>query len=237
MNGSLGLKGNAQLGGGFSLFREKIYEDEFGPSRNAMQAGEFFGASERVTQQISTFSYFSKQFNKRVSVNSSFNLSFNEFDFDFGAGIDYPRVSPAAIAFGQDAPLDPGPARSLSFDVGADLKPTDKFNLDLNYSRSSLKRNETNLYAYESNNFSFGSSYQFSQYVNVKARVYYDTLSDRIFGQYTFAWTPSVGKALYIGYNDNSTYRGYEFGQRQPGLLQLNRTFFIKMSYLLRKSF
>jgi hypothetical protein len=164
-------------------------------------------------------------------------LSFNNLDYDFGAGPDFPRVSPAAILLGQDAPLDPGEATGLYYGVGTELKPTDSLSFYLNYRKSRLKRDATNLLAYESNSYSFSSTYQFTRFVNLKARVYYDTLSDRIFGQYTFAWTPSVGKALYIGYNSSVNYRGYAFGQPQTGFLQLNRTFFIKLSYLFRKSF
>ena len=170
-------------------------------------------------------------------MNSNLSISLNSFDYDFGAGRDYPRVSPAALDFGQDALLDPGEATGLYYGVGANVKATDNFNFSINYNKSSLKRDATQLFAYQSNNLSIGSTYQFSQYVSLKARVYYNTLSDRIFGQYTFAWTPSVGKALYVGYNDNATYKGYAFGQPQTGYLQLNRTFFIKMTYLFRKSF
>jgi len=237
VNGNLGLKNSASIGSGFSFGREKIYEDEFGPVRNAVREGAFFGAPEREALQYGSFTYFFKRFNKRVSMNSNLSMSFNSFDYDFGAGRDYPRVSPAAIALGQDAPLDPGPAKSMYYGIGASFKPTDNFDFYVSYNRSSLRRNATHLLAYESNNFSFSSTYQFSRFVNVKARIYYNTLSDRVFGQYTFAWTPSVGKALYIGYNDNSTYKGYAFGHQQDGLLQLNRTFFIKMTYLFRKSF
>ena len=195
------------------------------------------GAPEREAFQYGTFTYFYKQFNKRVSISTNFNISFNSFDYDFGAGPDFPRVSPAALKFGQDVALDPGEATGLYYGLGIGLKPTDNFSFNVNYNKSRLKRNATNLLAYDSNRFSINSTYQFSRFVNLKARVYYDTLSHRIFGQYTFAWTPSVGKALYIGYNSNMSYKGYDFGQRQQGFLQLNRTFFIKLSYLFRKSF
>jgi hypothetical protein len=237
LNGNLILKNNTGIGGGISIGREKIYEDEFGPTRNGVRNGAFFGAPEREALQFGASTYFYKEFNKRFSVDSNFSVSFNDFDFDFGAGPSFPRVSPAALALGPGAPLDPGKANNLYFGLSTDIKPSDNLSFEVGYDRSQLKRRETNLFAYKSNSFSFVSTYQFSQHVNVKARIYYDTLSDEILGQYTFSWTPSVGKALYIGYNDNSTYRGYAFGQEQPGYLQLNRTFFIKMSYLFRKSF
>jgi hypothetical protein len=118
-----------------------------------------------------------------------------------------------------------------------EFKPIDTFTFSLSYSKSKLTRNDTDLVAFDSNIFQFRSTYQFSRFVSIKARLDYNTLSSRVFGQYTFAWTPSPGKALYVGYNDSYNYRGFAFGQQQTGFLQMNRTFFIKMSYLFRKSF
>ncbi|MBV9216675.1 MAG: hypothetical protein JO053_10905 [Acidobacteria bacterium] len=235
--GGISFKGNASLGGGFSMEKNAIYEDEFGTKRNAVRPGAFFGAPSRSVVGWGPNAYFYKQFNKRISVNANVSVYYNSFDYDFGAGPDYPRVSPAALALGQGAPLDPGAATSFYFGAGTSLKPTDKFSLGLSYNHSSLRRDDTGLVTYVSNYFSFSSAYQFSRFVNLKARVYYDTLSDNIFGQYTFGWTPSVGKALYIGYNSSTNYNGYAFGARQPGFLQMDRTFFIKLSYLFRKSF
>ena len=236
-NLNLSVKGNTQMGGGFSIGPEKIYEDEFGARRNAGQTGAFFGLPSREAFQYGGFAFFFKQINKRIALSSNFSLFKNSFDFDFGGGRRFPRVSPVAILLGQNAPLDPGTGTSLDFSLNGDFKPTDKLSLDLGYSKSSLRRDDTELLAYDANIFSLRSAYQFSRFVNIKARIDYNTLNSRIFGQYTFGWTPSPGKALYIGYNDNYTYKGYAFGQQQTGFLQLNRTFFIKLSYLFRRSF
>jgi len=237
MNVNLGFKDNAEFGTGFSIGREKIYEEEFGPVRSAKRTGTFFGAPYREALQYSLFSYYEKRFNKRVAASVNLGLGFNNFDFDFGGGDDFPRVSPAALALGQDAPLDPGKGNGVDLSFGAEFKPTDNLTFNLDYSKSKLRRNDTKLLVYDSNIFSLNSTYQFSRFANLKARVNYDTLSHTVFGQYTFAWTPSVGKAVYVGYNDNWNYKGLVFDQRQTGFLQMNRTFFIKVSYLFRKSF
>jgi hypothetical protein len=235
-NGNLSFKGNAGLGAGFYFGPQRIYEDEFGAARSPTNPGTFFGAASRKTFEYGTFSYFYKEFGKRFSLNADRSTSFNSFDYDFAAG-PTPALSPAALAFGQNVALDPGEAMGLYFGIGTGLKPTDNLSLSLSYNRSSLKRDATDLLVYKSDNFSLGSTYQFSRFMNVKARVYYNTLSHSIFGQYTFAWTPSVGKALYIGYSDNSSFNGYAFSQPHIGFLQMNRTFFIKTTYLFRKSF
>ncbi len=235
-NINLGFKGSAQFGGGINFGRTKLYEDEFGPKRNATQNGAFFGTPFRETYRGSTFLFFFKSFNKRVSMSANYSMGFNSFDFDFGAGRRFPRVSPAALA-DPGNPLDPGPGRSMNIRVGGDFRPTDNFSFSLSYGKSNLRRNDTDRLAFDSNIFSFRSTYQFSRFVNFKVRLDYNTLSSRVFGQYTFAWTPSPGKALYVGYNDSYNYQGFAFSQQQSGFLQLNRTFFIKLSYLFRKSF
>jgi Domain of unknown function (DUF5916)/Carbohydrate family 9 binding domain-like len=257
LNMNLSLKGNAEIGFGGNLSRENIYEDEFGPKRKIQQnpqgqreqRGAFYGNPRRAANQASFFAYGYKQINKRFSLNGSGNLNFNGFDFDGGGGNKFQRVSPAALAAiancariprpldCQEAPLDPGTAKEFSIDFGAEVKPTDKFNLEMGFNKNELRRNDTKLLVYISNIATFRSTYQFSRFVNIKARLDYNTLNGRLFGQYTFGWTPSPGKALYVGYNDSSNYKGYVFGNRQDNYQQLNRTFFIKLSYLFRKSF
>jgi len=234
-NGSLNFKGNSYFGGGIGTGQDKIYEDEFGPSRAPGRAGAFFGEPERKATYYSLWTYGSKQFNKRLSVFADLSISLNNIDYDFGAGPDYPRVSPAALQFGQSVALDPGLGRGIYAGFGFDTKPTDNLSTSISYNRSSLRRNDTGLLAYESNYFSWRTTYQFSRFMNFKARTFYDTLSDRISGQYTFAWTPSVGKALYVGYNSSTSFNGRQFGAPHSGLMQLNRTFFVKMSYLFRR--
>lgn len=235
-NVNFSFKGSASFGVGGNFGRSKIYEDEFGPKRGPNQDGAFFGEPFRATYRGGTFLFFFKNFGKRFSMNLNASNGFNSFDYDFGAGRKFPRVSPAALA-DPDNPIDPGPGKSFYLGIGTSFKPLDNFSFSLSYNKSRLRRNDTGLVAFDSNIFSFRSTYQFSRFVSLKARLDYNTLSSRIFGQYTFAWTPSPGKALYVGYNDSYNYKGFAFSQQQTSFLQLNRTFFIKMSYLFRKSF
>ena len=61
----------------------------------------------------------------------------------------------------------------------------------------------------------------------------------RVRPQPVVGWTPSLGTALYAGYNDDLNYNGYNpyTGLNEPGFRGNGRTFFIKASYLFRKSF
>src|SRR5262249_37382342 len=67
----------------------------------------------------------------------------------------------------------------------------------------------------------------------------YNTLNSRLRSQALFGWTPSPGTAFYAGYNDDLNYdsRHPFTAQIVPGFRRNSRTFFIKMSSLIRKGF
>jgi hypothetical protein len=73
----------------------------------------------------------------------------------------------------------------------------------------------------------------------LRTRIDYSTVAARVRPQLTFGWTPSPGTAFYAGYNDDLNYNGFNpfTGVREPGLRGNGRAFFIKASYLFRKSF
>ena len=52
-------------------------------------------------------------------------------------------------------------------------------------------------------------------------------------------YTPNPGTAFYVGYNDDLNRNGFNpfTGQLEPGFRRNGRIFFIKMSYLFRRSF
>jgi hypothetical protein len=182
----------------------------------------------------------------------------NPFDFDFGALPKFVRVSPVGIAAIEAAaagrcpdrvtntfapacfpPLDPGPGKSFNVDFGVNYLPTKPWSMSMNVNHSYLRRNDTGLLAYQDSIYSFRSTYQFSRFVFARARVDYDTLSSNARGQFLFGYTPNPGTALYVGYNDDLTYNGNNpfSGGFERGLRRNGRTFFIKLSYLFRKSF
>ena len=67
----------------------------------------------------------------------------------------------------------------------------------------------------------------------------YDTVDGALNSQFLLGWSPNPGTAIYAGYNDNSTYRGFnEFNNRfDNGFRRDGSRFFIRLSYLFRKSF
>src|SRR6185369_4139806 len=142
----------------------------------------------------------------------------NVFDFDFGAGPRFPRVSPAALA-NPDAPLDPGAANTFDMNFGGSYKFTNSFNASLDYSRNRFTRNETGRIVFVDNIYSLRSTYQFTRFTFLRARVDYDTLASSVRGQYLMGWTPSPGTSFYVGYNDDMNYGGFNpfSGLREPG--------------------
>jgi len=226
------------FGAGLGIGYERIFEEEFGVRRTATRGGAFFGSPERSTNQINPYMYGGTKPNKKITLNTFMGYGINSFDFDFGALPKFVRVSPAAIA-DPFAAQDPGPGKSFNVDFGVDYLPTKPLSMSMSVNHSFLRRNDTGLLAYQDSIYSFRSTYQFSRFVFLRARVDYDTLSSNARGQFLFGYTPNPGTAFYVGYNDDLTYNGNSpfTGQLERGLRRNGRTFFIKLSYLFRKSF
>jgi hypothetical protein len=222
---------------GYNTNYERLFEEEFGPRRTASRGGAFFGDSERSanghTLWVNVETSPTKKFNAYGFVGRRWNI----FDYDFGAGPRYPRVSPAAL-LDPNAPLDPGPGNTLDMEFGAEVKPTNAFSASLNYSRYNLRRNDTGRMVFLDNIYSLRSTYQFTRFLFARVRVDFDSLASNVRGQYLFGWTPSPGTSFYVGYNDDVNYNGFNpfSGLYEPGPRRNSRTFFIKTSYLIRRS-
>ena len=242
---------------------EHIYEDEFGSDRTGLKpdgthpGGAFFGSPERSAQQP----YFSfnveKRFNKKFYMYGFVGSIFGAFDYDFGAGNRFPRRSPAYLAYvndprptcSSDLPegteckkvpgLDPGKGYQFDAQLGFEYKPIDPLRISLDYTKSQLTRNDNDQVAFDTNIFTLRSTYQFSRFAYVRARWDYDSLSSHTAGQILFGWNPNPGTAFYVGYNDDFNYNGFNRFTNiyEPGFQRNGRTFFIRASYLFRKSF
>jgi hypothetical protein len=161
------------------------------------------------------------------------------FDLDFGNGNKYPRVSPAALALGQKAPLDPGRGNLFQFNGSIRYQPTNELRTQLSINSQRLRRYDTGRVAYKINILTFRGTYQFTKATFARLILDYNTLNSRLRSQALFGWTPSSGTAFYAGYNDDLNYDSpHPFTtQLVPGFRRNSRTFFIKASYLIRKGF
>ena len=188
--------------------------------------------------------------NKKISIHFVASTSHGNLDYDSGAGPKYPRVSSPYLAWYQrcgqlavctEAPpaLDPGAGRALYLETSLRYQPTTAFQMQINYTRNQLTRNDSGKVAFDDNIVSFRSIYQFSRSTFARMRLDYSNISSRVRAQLVAGWTSSPGTAIYAGYNDDTNYNGFNpyTGQHETGLHSNGRSFFIKMSYLFRRSF
>ncbi|HYG83211.1 MAG TPA: DUF5916 domain-containing protein [Pyrinomonadaceae bacterium] len=197
----------------------------------------FSDNTERAAQKHHFFIQGGSQYNKKVQFNARFVYRRNHLDLDFGGGRRFPRVSPAALLLGEDAPLDPGPGHLYEFSGGVTYKPTNALTTQLNLVKNTLVRRDTDLTAFDINIWTLRTTYQFTPFTFARGIVDYNTLNRRVRGQFLFGWTPNPGTAFYVGYNDDLNYGFNNISSEiVPGFRRNSRTFFIKMSYLFRKS-
>jgi len=265
------LKRETFFGGGLDKGYERVFESEFGPKR---QPGSncvinntctFAGNdNERSSSNRGLYFFAGSTPSKKYNFNLFVNRRWGDFDFDFGAGPKFPRVSPTALAAAHfaaanphacdpapagdppkvlppncNAPQDPGPGDFLHVDGGITYQPTSALNATLSFTKERLRRYDTGLLAFDENIVSLRSTYQFSRFLFARGRVDFDSIASNVKGQFLLGYTPNPGTALYVGYNDDLNRRGFNpfSGQLEPGFRRNGRTFFIKMSYLFRKSF
>ncbi len=225
------------------------------PERSAYQPYINFNLNKTVNKRLAL----------RAFVGESWNTFDLDFGNGFGGGLEtrYPRASPAytsylnspayldylrlralnpfdANNYPPDAPpLDPGRGRQFDLQAGFTYKPVDPLNISFDYTKSRLVRDDTKKTAFDANIATLRTTYQFTRFIFARVRVDYNSLISNVSGQALLGWNPSPGTALYAGYNDNFNYNGFNpyTGQFEPRFERNNRTFFIRASYLFRKSF
>ena len=224
---------------GFDLGYERLFENEFGASRAATHNGAFFGNDpERSANRRSISLGAGTTPDKKYSAYAFFSRNWGAFDYDFGAGPRFTRVSPAAL-IDPNAALDPGPGNSADIGFSLTYQPIQSLRTSFSYTRSKLVRNDTGRVAFSDQIYSLHADYRFTRFLFMRARLDYDWLSANVLGQLLMGWTPTPGTAVYLGYDDYLNYNGFNplNGHFEPGLHRNERVFFLKMSYLLRHSF
>ncbi|HEY5837592.1 MAG TPA: DUF5916 domain-containing protein, partial [Pyrinomonadaceae bacterium] len=223
----------------------------------------FYGPdNERSSMKHHLSAFFGSNFNKKVQFNGQVTQRWGHFDLDFGNLPKYPRISPPAIearrlaetgqcnppamnepdlrpplCFG--VPLDPGRGNLLQINGGITYQPTNEFRTSLSLNKQRLVRDDTGEVAFDVNILTWRGTYQFTKAWFARAIIDYNTLNSRARSQFLLGWTPSPGKSFYAGYNDDMNYNGlHPFSQQiLPGFRRNSRTYFVKMSWLFRKSF
>jgi hypothetical protein len=252
------------VGFGVDKGYERIFESEFGRIRPAgsncliNNNCTFAGLDdERSSPSAGPYMFVGSTPTKKVNFNSFISRSSGNLDYDFGAGPKFPRVSPSAIAARQaqaaglcpdkttnisapacNGPQDPGPGTSFHWDGNVSYQPSTPLNITLSFTKERLRRHDTGQLAFDENIISLKSTYQFSRFIFARGRIDFDSIAANVKGQFLFGWTPNPGTAFYLGYNDDINRHGFNpfSGQLEPGFRRNNRTLFVKMSYLFRRS-
>src|SRR4030095_10117617 len=117
--------------------------------------------------------------------------------------------------------------------------PTAAINARLTYTKEHMRRFDTGEGAFAVHIVSLRTTYQLTRFLFAPGSVDYDSTVSNYKGQFLLGWTPNPGTAFYVGYNDDVNQHGFNplSGRLEPGFSRNGRTFFIKMSYLFRRSF
>jgi Carbohydrate family 9 binding domain-like/Domain of unknown function (DUF5916) len=223
---------------GYSRGYERLVEEEFGPARNATQGGAFAGDDpERSARQREIYAFAQVTPTRKYTIFFYAQHRANAFDFDFGAPPRFARVSPGAL-LDPDAPLNPGPGGLRHYEFTFIYQPSAPLRISYNLNRSTLTRNDTGRVAFQDNISVLRATYQFTRFSFARVRLDYSSLSSRMRAQLLWGWTPNPGTAIYVGYNDDATVSGFSpfTGEPLGGFRRNSRGFFIKMSYLFRRS-
>jgi hypothetical protein len=212
---------------------EKLYEEEFGLKRMPTRRGRFFGEPTRSTWQQYFYGEVGQTLSKQIYYYAWVQYRNNAYDFFFPAPRD------PADPLNPISQIDPGPGKAFDSEVYLEYKPINPLRTSISYRKSRLVRNDNRVRTFDADIVSARSTYQFSRFIFTRLRLDYNSLDSNYAGQLLFGWTPSPGKAFYIGYNDNFNYNGVNpyTGQIDHGFERNDRTFFIRASYLFRKSF
>jgi hypothetical protein len=215
------------LEGGVSY--ERLYEEEFGLKRMPTRRGRFFGEPTRATWQQYVYGEVGQTLNKQVYYSAWINYQNNAFDFFF------PVIDTSGNPISQ---INPGPGKQWDSEIYVEYKPINPLRTSISYRKSRLVRNDNRVRAFDADIVSARSTYQFTRFMFTRMRLDYNSLENNYAGQLLFGWTPSPGKAFYVGYNDNFNYNGINpfTDGIDRGFERNSRTFFIRVSYLFRKS-
>lgn len=115
------------------------------------------------------------------------------------------------------------------------LQPNDNLNQSFSFSHSDLFKDQEKIY--DVNIFYSHTTYQFNRYLFLRVVVQYDDYAKRMLTDFLASFTLIPGTVLHIGYGglyEGREWQGGEWLYRQGNLLNIKRSFFLKVSYLWR---
>lgn len=212
---------------------EKIYEEEFGLIRSPTRPnGTFLGEPTRSTFRQYVSGSINQTPTKRFNYGLFVGFTRNAFDYFFFQAA--PSPAPAGTIL-----QNPGTGNQFDAQLFAEAKPIDPLSMSVSYRKSRLVRHDSRVRSFDADLITLRSTYQFTRFLFTRVRLDYDATRKNYSGQALLGYAPSPGTAFYVGYNDAFKRNGFSdfTGQFEPGFNRNSRTFFIRASYLFRKSF
>lgn len=209
----------------------RIFEEDYGPRRSATRPGAFSGDPERSTHYQGCYGTFSGDLSKALSFELSLGADWSVFDYDFGAGPKYPRVSPAALA-DPEAPLDPGPGDSTSAALALQWQPGERWQTSLRLSRDRLVRQDTGRTAYAATLATLRVEHHLTRSLFVRLRADFDSIASQVTARGVVGYQPFAGTAVFLGYDDLRQVDAPDLPgrPRSRDWLGLERAWFLKVS-------
>jgi hypothetical protein len=119
--------------------------------------------------------------------------------------------------------------------LAAVIQPSDKFNLNLNFTHTGLKKDGLELY--NVNILYSKATYQFNKYFFLRSVVQYNSFDKQLLTDFLASFTLIPGSVLHVGYGGIYEKRSWTNGAWIPlegQLYNIKRSFFAKVSYLWR---
>jgi hypothetical protein len=132
-------------------------------------------------------------------------------------------------------PNRPGIGNAWDSQLKIVFKPNDRLNTELLHIKSKLNDKQSGIRLFNQDLIRSRTTYQFTRNNAIRAILDYDTSKRQAGVSLLYAYTPKPNTALYVGYND-LIFNGIDplNNLRSPGLFNLRRTFYTKLSYNFR---
>jgi hypothetical protein len=138
-------------------------------------------------------------------------------------------------------PEDPLAGKRRTYVAYADLQPSEKFSQSFYYQRQEFDNAATSERLYNVDIFRSKTTYQFNEYLFLRAIVQYDSSQDIILTDLLASFTLIPGTVLHLGYGSlhnelefDKTNKEWLTGSELAEWYQTRQSFFFKASYLVR---
>jgi hypothetical protein len=133
--------------------------------------------------------------------------------------------------------INPFSGNSKDIQIQLTFQPTSKFSQAISYERVNFDRASNGEHIYTIDLINTKITYQFNKHLSARAIERYDSSQKRVLMDYLISYEPVPGTVAYAGYGalfEKQDWNGQEFIPGRGQYLNIQRSFFLKLSYLFR---